>query len=98
MKTYPRPSQKEASLVGRWVVSGGKIVADDVCRRIEYLINDALVRVAADPTGWFTLYEDLVDGRYWELSYPQSEQTGGGAPRLEVLEREEAARKYSLPR
>jgi len=96
MSKYLNPSPQETELVGRWVISAGKIVDDDVCRRVDYLVNEGFVRLAVDASGWLTLYQDPLDGRYWELSYPESGQSGGGAPKLTVLTREDADEKYKL--
>jgi hypothetical protein len=98
MSLYSNPAQQETSLIGQWVLSNGKVIADDVCQRIEYLIDKIFVRVATDSSGWFTLYKDPLDGRYWELSYPYSDQSGGGAPSLKVLEWNDAMKKYCLSR
>ncbi|MDR2874527.1 MAG: immunity 27 family protein [Methylobacillus sp.] len=94
MNKYPCPAAQEVALVGSWAMVAGKIVADSVCQRIEYLIGEIFVRIAADSSGWFVLYEDPSDGRYWELSYPQSESHGGGTPRLDAVERNEVLKKY----
>jgi len=47
MSKYFNPSHQEAELVGRWVMSAGKVVADDVCRRVDFLINEGFVRIEA---------------------------------------------------
>jgi len=46
--------------------------------------------------GWSRLYLDPVDGRYWELIYPQSEIHGGGPPRLAHISADAAKIKYGV--
>jgi hypothetical protein len=84
----------ETILTGRWVLQGGRPVADGVCKRIFDLTEAHLVKVGSDATGWDALYRDPSDGRYWELVYPQSELHGGGPPQLKCLTIEEAKQKY----
>ncbi len=70
------------------------MVADDVCRRIDWLIESRLDRLAI--TGWETLYQDIRDSRLWERTYPQSEMHGGGPPQLSVISSEVALKKYGI--
>jgi hypothetical protein len=86
--------QGESDLLGSWVVVEGKVTADPTAERIEALIYEGLEKIAVDATGWETLYRDPDDGRYWELTYPQSEMHGGGPPRLTCLSPERARAKY----
>ncbi len=86
----------EMVLSGRWLVEDGRVVADDVCRRIKWLMESWLERLATDSTGWDTLYRDPRDGRLWEHMYPQSEMHGGGPPQLSVISPEVAAAKYRV--
>lgn len=96
MSTYPELSPSESSLEGRWISSGSTVVADYTTNRIEHLVNNVLVQVANDDTGWMTLYRDPADGRYWELSYPDSSSHGGGAPLLKLLSQKEAKNVYRM--
>src|SRR5579863_9694687 len=96
MSNFARPSSQETELVGQWLSSAGKVTADDVCRRIEYLIHNVFSHLAVDASGWLTLYQDSTDGRYWELSYPESGEAGGGPPRLRVLTYEEAKARFGV--
>lgn len=96
MNKYPNPRFDETELKGQWVTSAGRLVADDVSRRIEYLISEVFVRLAVDASGWVQLYEDPADGRCWELSYPESAESGGGPPKLTLITREDATKKFSL--
>lgn len=68
--------------------------ADENCRRIEELTQVYLHEVARDESGWDVLYIDSADGRFWELTYPDSESHGGGPPRLAWLSRDQAKEKY----
>ena len=63
-------------------------------RRIHWLVEHNLERIAVLQDEWTVLYRDAADGRYWELSYPHSEQHGGGLPQLIVVSLEDARRKY----
>lgn len=92
--THIEPSEVE--MVGHWLVAPGGVVADDAARRIEELTISYLREASQTDDGWSVLYEDPIDGRYWELTYPQSEMHGGGPPRLVVLEASEAERRYEL--
>lgn len=89
-------SPHENELVGGWTTKNGKTIEDGVSERIRWLVGNSLKRVAADETGWDTLYEDLHDGRLWELIYPHSEMHGGGPPLLRVVALREGRVKYRL--
>ena len=84
----------ETLLTGRWINQSGRLVADDVCKRIAALTKAHLQEIGRDSSGWNTLYRDPSDGRCWELSYPQSELHGGGPPELRSLNAEEVRKKY----
>jgi hypothetical protein len=86
----------EIVLSGNWLVEGGRVVADDVCRRIEWLVKSQLERLGRDSSGWDTLYRDPRDGRLWEHIYPQSHMHGGGPPQLKVISAESADAKYRV--
>jgi len=87
---------EELQLKGSWVVKNGSVEKDEVTKRIEWLVLTSLRRIATDATGWDTLYQDVGDGRLWELIYQESEIHGGGPPLLRSLPREDAAMKYKL--
>lgn len=86
----------EQELVGRWLFLKNKMVADENCRRIEELIDDHLMKLATDESGWDILYQDPPDGRYWELIHPQSEMHGGGPPALTSVSENYARQKYKI--
>jgi hypothetical protein len=84
----------ERELQGRWTFNGSSVEADEVSKRIEYLINIYLIKVAEDDSGWAVLFQDINDGRFWELTYPESEVHGGGAPLLQNFSLDEVREKY----
>ncbi|KRT66821.1 MAG: hypothetical protein XU11_C0004G0073 [Candidatus Dadabacteria bacterium CSP1-2] len=86
----------EQKLVGKWLLVNNKIVGDETCERIEELIDSYLTKLATDESGWDVLYQDPKDGRYWELTYPQSELHGGGPATLTCVSQEYAFQKYKL--
>jgi hypothetical protein len=85
----------ETVLIGRWVFKADQLLPDDTCQRIEMLIKDCLTEIGRDPSGWGVLYRDPSDNRLWELSYPESESQGGGAPQLRLVTLEECRQKYA---
>lgn len=91
MKILPN----EQKIVGRWLIEDGKLVADSNAARIDALITGPLREVARSDDGWSVLYIDEGDGRYWELSYPESELHGGGPPLLEVISSDAVNERYT---
>lgn len=84
----------ETDILGSWIVRDGKVVGDEVTRRIEQLVSKYLQEVALSKNGWDTLYRDPTDGRFWELTYPESHMHGGGPPRLTYLSHEQVRERY----
>lgn len=84
----------EKELVGQWLTSGHKVIADAICERIQWLISGYLVSLGADESGWDVLYRDPNTGFLWELTWPQSEQHSGGPPRLRCVSADEVRSKY----
>jgi hypothetical protein len=84
----------EAHLVGAWTKTPDGVKADDVAQRIKVLVESHLVEIAVDASGWDTLFMDPDDGRFWELTYPESYEHGGGPPHLAVMDRSAAELKY----
>ena len=86
----------ETELAGNWVLSSGGVSADEVEGRIDWLINNHLIKIAVSPQSgaWETLFRDPTDGRYWELTFPKGEMHGGGPKRLAHIEATEALSKY----
>src|SRR5579872_5737629 len=79
----------ESDLQGTWVLVEGRLLDDEVTRRIYQPVRDHLKKVATDQSGWNVLYQDPVDGRYWELTYSTGDTQGGGPPRLSALTHEQ---------
>ncbi len=88
--------QSETEIIGAWQMKEGRMVEDDVCRRIRALVKSELQQVVVTAEGWEKLYLDVKDGRYWEWFYPQSEMQSGGPPALRVVSPEAAKQKYHL--
>ena len=84
---------EETDLLGKWEVVDGEVVSDATAERIDALVDKYLENVAG--SGWETLFRDPSDGRYWELTYPESSWHGGGPPRLTYLSKEQARGRYS---
>ena len=86
----------ETVLTGSWLQESGIVKGDDICQRIEWLINSRLECLAKDWTGWETLYQDPTDGRLWERTYPHGDWHGGGPPQLKVVLKKQALAKYNI--
>jgi len=84
----------EIELRGSWIAESGRVIKDDVAKRIEWLVEHSLRRLTTDSSGWDTLYRDPGDGRLWELIYPLSEMHGGGPPLLRNVSPEVARSRY----
>lgn len=83
-------------MIGGWKL-GEKVLEEDFAsQRIKWLITNHLLKVGTDSSGWVTLYRDPADGRFWELTYPESDSHGGGSPCLTHLPDEEIRLKYNL--
>lgn len=87
----------EQRLDGKWTMRSGRLVADPISERIDWLTAHALKKVATDATGWDSLFVDPQDGRYWEKLYLHSEMHGGGPPSLVCISQQDARLKYKLP-
>jgi hypothetical protein len=86
----------EIELIGKWVLEKGAVTGDETCRRIKWLTTSHLEKLKTDDSGWDVLYRDPEDGRYWELTYPQSEMQGGGPPTLKYISEEAAKSRYGM--
>jgi hypothetical protein len=60
--------------------------------QIDSLLRISLVRVWASEDGWSTLLRHRETGKFWRLTYPQSEMQGGGPRELEEISTERAER------
>ena len=86
----------ETELRGTLKLNGTIVELDEIGKRIERLVIGYLDEIANDKSGWYKLYQDPYDKRYWELSYPDSEMQGGGAPLLVNISAENAKDRYNL--
>lgn len=89
-------NSNETEIRGNWKTVDGKSVADESTRRIEVLVKQYLKEVRRDVSGWDVLFTDPSDGRFWELTYPQSELHGGGPPLLRWLTEHQVRKKYGM--
>ena len=87
---------QETRLVGNFRLIDDRVVTDDVCARMNRLIETYLQQVKVHESGWDVLFRDPNDGQYWELTHHQSESQGGGPPSLICLSSEIARAKYEL--
>jgi len=83
-------------LQGKWLTTKEGVVPDDVCKIIDHLVREHLVKVATRDGGWTTLYHDPLQSAYWELSYPESEMHGGGPPTLTRLSPGDVTTLYGI--
>ncbi len=86
--------KEETKLIGKWIFEDGEFKSDEIAKRIIFLKDNYLDKVAISESGWDILYQDPEDKRYWELTYPESELQGGGAPSLINLEKDKVILKY----
>lgn len=89
-----RIAPSETEIRGRWVVIDDQVEGDSACRRIDWLVSHHLKELGHDASGWDQLFVDPDDGRFWELTYPEGEQHGGGPPCLRYLEASRARARY----
>jgi hypothetical protein len=87
--------KNETYLKGQWIEQNDEVIGDETCIRIRSLIAH-LEEISSTSGGWETLYRDNSDGRYWELTYENSEWHGGGPPSLRNLSEAEAKEKYKV--
>ena len=88
--------EDETAIIGNWIFDGSKMFADENCKRVEWLTNHYLSKIAKDYSGWETLYFDPEDNRYWESTYLQGEMHGGGPKSLILISGEDALKKYKF--
>lgn len=82
-------------LTGKWLFLNNKIREDDVCKKIHSITNRSK-KIANSKDGWDILYFDKQSNIYWELTYPNNESHGAGAPKLTELSIEDAKNKYNI--
>lgn len=82
-------------VVGGWTLDPtGQVVADENEQLIRDAVNRHLTRIGDRDGGWITLFIDLVDSSFWELTYPQSEYHGGGPSKLTRIAPDELSKLY----
>ncbi len=87
---------QEIKIQGKWLLVNNHIEEDEASKRIYHLISSYLSKITTDTSGWYILYQDEGDGRYWELSYEQGELQGGGPPTLTCISLEDIQKRYSI--
>ena len=86
----------ENKLEGKWIYENNEIKKDATTLRIEWLTTNYLKKITTDETGWCTLYINPSDNKFWELTYPESDSHGAGAPSLTNITIDEVTKKYSV--
>lgn len=77
--------------------NGFEMENDTIGERMQFLISNYLIEIATDSSGWFKLFRDPANNRYWELSYSESGLQGDGAALLVCISEHDAKAKYSFP-
>ncbi|WP_061235291.1 Imm27 family immunity protein [Leptospira weilii] len=88
------PSEKE--IIGSQITDDSGTQHDSNISRVIYLIENYLIKIKTDSSGWNTLYQDPEDGRYWEATYLDSDMHGGGPISLVALSDNHAKKKFKL--
>ena len=86
----------EVEIIGNWIFKNPKMIADDQCKRIDWLRANYLIQIATDESGWLKLYQDPEDKRYWQLDFRFGEMQAGGPPSLIWLPEPEARFKFKF--
>jgi len=88
--------KNETKIVGHWMFDGSKMIADENCKRIDWLRSNYLILISTDESGWLNLYQDPEDKRYWQLNFEHGEMHGGGPPSLILLSEAKAKAEYNI--
>jgi len=96
MNFNDRLKNNETLLVGSWLLDQNKVVGNNTCKRIDWLINSYLIKISTDKSGWEILYQDPNDKRYWVLTYPNGQLQGGGPPTLMTITQADAQAKFEF--
>jgi len=86
----------EVEIKGNWALVDGRMLEDDACKRIRFLVDNELKYLSTSKDGWEKLYKDPQDGRYWELSFPCGEMHGGGPQSLFLANFTVIQEKYGI--
>ena len=95
-KSHKKPEPNETEIIGSWELIENKVKKDENCDRIEHLISQYFIKKAVTKDGWESLYQDPLDLRFWEHTYPNSAWHGGGPPALINISEEKAKKKYNF--
>lgn len=87
---------EETALEGKWLFHGKEVSAEEICKRIEWLISEVLEELGSDDSGWERLYRDPDDERFWVHYYPNSRMHGSGPPSLRLISESEAKVKFNV--
>ena len=88
-------SKDETEVIGSWISENNKIKADEICDRIEWLVENHLTKLAVSEDGWDALYKDPIDSRFWMHRYPKSHLLGGGPPALTCISEAAAKERFN---
>jgi hypothetical protein len=80
---------------GKWLYVNNKCIEDEVCIKIQHMIQDELILMHSHDI-WEKLYYDPEQCEYWELTYPFGEMQGGGPPELTQVSFQYAQEKYGI--
>ena len=86
----------ETELRGYWIDLGSRMVKDANWQRIEWLVAEHLEELVSADSGRASLYRDPADGRLWEKIHDHFELRDGGPPRLSLIDRDAAMRRYPI--
>jgi hypothetical protein len=64
--------------------------------RIHWFTSTHLREIGTADGGWSKLFRDPDSGEYWELTYPEGAQHGGGSPELRAMPFHAVKGKYNL--
>lgn len=87
----------ESMLRGRWLSTAAGPVPDAVEQRIRWLVAHRLDPLGSATDGWDWLFRDRVDGRLWELTFPEGMLLHSGPRLLRVIDAATSSAKYPRP-
>ena len=74
-------------LIGKWIERDGQVIEDEICKKINWPINNQLQLISIDESKYTAIYKNIKDQTFWQLSHPQSNLHRGGPPKLESITR-----------
>jgi len=60
----------ETELIGSWIEVDDKVIGDENCLRIKFLVDNRLEKMGKDWSGWETLYETQRMAVYGNILIP----------------------------